>query len=213
VTLKPASPESYAAAQAEFRELLASKEPWLANGAAALTVHDPGLLTYRGKKYLVPPVSYKLGQTINLLDRHYTRLEREIKRLEGEGKTAPQHPGAMVLWVEKAQTYQALSPLYRQGCRPRDLRERIRWLWTKDPFGDATEKEIEDLAQVFRAARTTSRVKLQGSIRAPQFLQWTWPPSVLPLSLNIPPRQRRILISKVPGSPAAGGITSRGPRR
>jgi hypothetical protein len=210
VTIKPASPESYAAAQAEFREMQEAREPWMGNASAALLPHHTGLLTHRGVEYYLPPVSYPLGLTIHALDRHYHRIMRDITTLEKAGKTAPQSPAATLLWVEAAQTYKDLAPLLHQGIRPKGLWQRLTWRWRGNPFQDANEQEIEELALLFRAARTISRVRLRASIRAPRYLQWTWPRTGWPSLLNIPPRQYRTLISRVAGSLAASNTTSRG---
>ena len=192
--------------QQEFRDQLASREPWMANlRNATVDPHGLGLLIFRGTRYVVPPVPYDLGQQIEALDRHVARCTRELKALGAEGRTSFEDPAVRYLSVERARAYESLAWLYRAAVRPAGLLARLAWRWRANPFLDATEKEVEDLAHVFREARTTSRVLAVESVRAPLFLQLTWPPTNGPLSLGIPPSLRRTALRR-----AAGGTMPRG---
>lgn len=202
MTLKLMSAAEMEADQRAFREQVAKREPWLANlRAATVDAHDDGGLLFRDRGYTVPPIRYAVGQRIEGLDRHIARCGRELKEMEEAGRTSFEaDAGVRHLTVERARSYEQLAAIYRDCVRPVGWWARLTWRWRENPFFDATEQEIEDLAAFFREARTISHVKALESIRAPLFLRSTFPPTAGPLSLAIPPSLRREALSRVAGA-------------
>jgi hypothetical protein len=178
-------------AQADFQELLASKEPWRANLEAATLGHDPGLLVFRGLTFLVPPVPYRPGQAIHALTRYLVWLRRELKKLEDKGRFIRYDKEAARYGEEIVNALEELTTLYRSLVRPRGLKTRWALRGGRDPFEDPTEQEVDELADFFHHRRTTSSVRAVRSIRAFRFLHSTWSPSARPLLQGIPPALRR----------------------
>lgn len=189
--LKPRPAEEIEAENAEFREQLAAREPWLANLEAATTQHDDGELRFRGRRYRIPPVPYRNGLQIQVLDRMVAWCYRELGKLEKEGKTALDDPLARWLAEQLDKGYDALAAEYWQCVRPLGLWHRVTWWCRGNPFLDPTEVEMGVLAQSFLKARTICRVQVSRSIRAPRYLRTTWPTNSPISPVTIPPSLRR----------------------
>lgn len=189
--LKPRRAEELEAEHQEFREQLAAREPWLANLEAATTQHDDGELRFRGRRYRIPPVPYRNGLQIHVLDRLVAWCFRELGKLEKEGKTALDDALGRWLAEQLAKSYEALAGEYWAVVKPVGLWHRLTWRWRGNPFLDATEQEIKELAQLFLAARTICRVRAVTSIWAPPYLRMTSTTSGMPSPLAIPPSLRR----------------------
>jgi hypothetical protein len=116
--LKPRPQEELAAEQAEFQEQVAQLEPWMANAESAEYDHEDGILPYRGRRYRVPPVPYRIGVRIYCLERLVDWCHRESKKLEKDGKNALNDPFARWVDTQLVELYPQLAALYWRCVRP-----------------------------------------------------------------------------------------------
>jgi hypothetical protein len=139
----------------QLEEALATAAP-PANVASATTLHDPGEVRYRGRRYRVAYLGWRDGVRLMALEFEYLQLLRhdltEIQTL-------------LQLRTVVAEMVTLLSA---------QVRPRWRYRW-RAVFRDAELGELEALRHFFSPARMRSPVAGRASIRAPGWCQRMWP--------------------------------------
>lgn len=161
-----------------------SREPVLMNLEAATTAHDSGYvefdLKHRRRRFRVPPVPYRDGVRLLVLDRHVARLQA---KLNADEKNEINDDTTLRALAELADTLTELVTLFHALVRPVTLWDRLTWWLQRNPFLTAEANEIGELRRFFSGARTRCRVRWTASIRAPSYLRSTWPMNSRRLSL------------------------------
>jgi len=170
-------------------------EPTLLNADAATQAHDLGyillFLKYRARHFRVPPVPYRAGLQLMVLDRQIARLRRRLKE-------EPENVEALVE-MEAAMT--ATADLWWGLVEPVGWFDRLTWRWRENPFLGMEAREFMELRGFFFAARTRCRVLTVSSIRVPHRARSIWRRKWRGLSTSFRSGSGRT------GSRAAGVIT------
>lgn len=171
------APEKMAEVQETLRRNAVAEDRPPANVEAATTAHDPGWLEYRGRRYRVPPVPWRIALELRQLRILYDRtvtLHRDT--LESE----PEVLRELLGYVEEI-----LVTMARLVSRPwwwRLLHPRAPW----NPFADAHEYEVATLLSFFSMCPTTSIVRAAwGSAASPRYRRmWPTPSASLPAPIR-----------------------------
>lgn len=113
------------------------------NGRAVREYTQPERLYYRGRRFVLRPLPYLVG--IELVEALHQLAE--IDERLGAAEAFRRHVRLNLLVID----------ILKECARPPGVRGWF-WRWARNPFADATEKEIEDLARFFERARTMSSV-------------------------------------------------------
>lgn len=179
-----------------------AREPVLMNAESVVTLHDTGYielsLRYRKRQFRVPPIPYRAGLQLLVLDRHLARLQA---KLADDERNNIHDASSLRALTELGDTLTEMVRIFYALVRPVTLWDRLTWRARANPFADAEPQEIKMLRDFFCAARTRCRVNLTTPIRAPRRHRSTLPMSWRSLSLG----SRGGWMST--GTPAAGGIT------
>jgi hypothetical protein len=143
--LRPIPPEQFEQAQRELRAAMADREPKLKNGAAVAAFRSRGSFVYRGREYLVPPLSYQAGIDLQLIAQRMKPLQHQ--------EATPEHLGSMGACLAD------LARVFRANCRPRSLWRRLVWVLGPNPFRSMSESEAGQLHGFFWQCRMRSGVR------------------------------------------------------
>jgi hypothetical protein len=187
-------------AQAVLREQISDdgpggQEPTLLNLQAALQPHETGYveleLRYRTRRFRVPPVPWRDGLRMLVLDRHIARLN----------KTLTTDAASVARLVELEYVMLRMVETWKRLVRPMGWWDRLTWRWQGNPFEDVNPFEFRALRDFFCDARMRCRVRVASSIRAAGRPTSIWRTSWRGLSGRFPVGAVETV------SPAAGGTT------
>lgn len=137
--------------------------PQPANVEAAITLADSSLLTYRRRRFRVPPIPARQGFMLRALEARLGLVERgELSRENLRERLALLEEMVALMWVL---------------VQPLGWWDRLTWRWRANPFRTADAGELVVLLNFFFAARTTTTVSWIWSDRAPHRWNTTWPPT------------------------------------
>lgn len=146
MALIPIAPEQYNRVQAELQEMMAEAgEPKLKNAQATRTFVASGTFFFRGRQYLVPPVSYSVGRDLQV-------CAQTMHELQGKPATAENIEAAHEVMDE-------LAGIFYRASRPVSRWRRLLRPLMPNPFRAMTETEAGTLHGFFCACRTRSSVR------------------------------------------------------
>lgn len=137
---------------------IAQRQPQQRNVEAILSLGDVRYISFRGKAYRIPPVPYKLGQQVLDMYTKATGLSRDVART-GSKESADAYYRAM----------NQLATLLWRHVRPIGTVRRVFWKFglMVNPFRDASEKEVTDVADFFLQGRMMSSVRSISEAEVP----------------------------------------------
>lgn len=151
--LQPATAEQLLEGQRLLREQIKPPVTLAKNVAVAQHLDAPMTFTYRGRRYVAPPPSYRQGVELQ-------ELLMEINRL-GDDNMPETHETLAQLVVVLDHVAQLAPTL----CRPTNWFKRLLWRVgaLHNPFLTASPQELAQLIGFFLQCQMRSRVQLMGS--------------------------------------------------
>ncbi|MFW6012476.1 MAG: hypothetical protein ACOC92_02070 [bacterium] len=107
----------------------AARRPRAVNTENAATLQDTRERVFRGRKYRVPPISFRLG----------VRVFEHLERLDAI--QAADQPA----WSQLLDWHTEAARLAKRACRPRSHLRRLFWRLPLNPFRKGTLQEVADL--------------------------------------------------------------------
>jgi hypothetical protein len=130
---------------------LRQRDPRQRNVEAVLSLGDVRYITYRNRTYRIPPVPFKLGQSV--LDSH-TKVLAHAKQVVQTGKKEPMDAFYRQMSIHVGLLWQHIRPIGKMK----------RALWhmglMRNPFRSASEAEVKAITDFFLQGRMTSSVRL-----------------------------------------------------
>jgi hypothetical protein len=139
--------EAFARQEYGRRFKAAGTAPRVVNTGAVLDLHDDALLVYRGREYRSPPVAYYDA----------IRLYEVAARLADLAKLANDDPTLQLAEIGRVQS-EAVR-LFRALVKPNDWRRFLPRALLRNPFRDASPREVDDLLGFFWKRLTKSSVQ------------------------------------------------------
>lgn len=203
----PVNPKQMAAVQADLLAELRREQAPTANVTEATTIHDTGLVVYRERTYLVPPVPAREGMQLAALRQELFELAPEL----ADGAIATDRLQAALALVEAMLSL--LGALVREPGLQGHWRRFWRWCRGQrfSPFVNAEMGELLALLRFFSVTRTRYPVRASTSIRAPAIFRQTWPTPSRTLRIGIHAGWRHVAPGRAtPAVTATSSSASRG---
>lgn len=116
-------------------------------------------LYFRGRRFKVRPVGFTEGARLSVLEARYANESLKEKEQRGKRLAGEIVPVTVEDIKEKLDILEDTIALFRDLVRPIGLIERLLWRWLKNPFENATEKELGELLGFFFVCRMKSGVR------------------------------------------------------
>jgi hypothetical protein len=138
------------------------------------------LLRYRGRRFRVKPVGFIEGARLSVLETRYANLTIKEKERNEKKERGERVELNMDEIKETLDVLEDTIKLFRDLVEPRGWFERLLWPMLKNPFDNATEKEIGELLGFFFVCRMKSGVRFESPRRRVRQGRTTLVTSLLP---------------------------------
>lgn len=125
-----------------------------------LSIGDASYFHFRGRAFGVPPLPWKAGQ----------RITDAQARAIGAMATLSSDPTSLPIRADYYKALGQLAPLLWRHCRPvGKLRRFLRFIGLhRNPFANATDRELLELADFFSSRRMRSGVPAPPAMARPR---------------------------------------------